>query len=135
MVLEKTMFDISLIREIPDLYSLTAEVLEQTPWETGRLAGMSEGESADNPFDPDSVTHAEWAKGFFQGRSDNDKRVPAVPERSFWATVYDIQIKGSMSVQETALAFDYSEQELVERMKFYRFYDDDGIPLDKLEVA
>lgn len=129
------MFDISLIREIPELYSLTAEALEQTPWETGRLAGMSEGESADNPFDPESVSHAEWSKGFFQGRSDSDKKVPVFPERAFWATVYEIQMKSSMSVLDTALAFNYSEQELVERMMFYRFYDDDGIPLDKLEVA
>ena len=129
------MFDISLIREIPELYSLTAEALEQTPWETGRLAGMSEGESADNPFDPESVSHAEWSKGFFQGRSDSDKKVTVFPERAFWATVYEIQMKNSMSVLDTALAFNYSEQELVERMMFYRFYDDDGIPLDKLEVA
>ena len=129
------MFDLSLIREIPELYSFTAEVLEQTPWETGRLAAKSEGVLADNPFDPDSVSYAEWSKGFFQGSSDKNKSVPGFPERAFWATVNNIQIKGSMSVQETALAFDVSEEKLVERMKFYRFYDDDGIPLFELDAA
>lgn len=129
------MFDVSLIREIPEIYSFTAELLEQTPWETGRLAAKSDGVLADNPFDPNSVTHAEWSKGFFQGCSEKQQCVQVAPERAFWAKVNNIQIKDSMSVQETAKAFDVSEQQLVERMKFYRFYDDDGIPLFELAVA
>lgn len=129
------MFDSRLIREIPELYSLTAEALEQTPWETGRLAAKSDQVIADNPFDPDSVSYAEWSKGYFQGCSDKKMSIQAVPERAFWANVNNFQIQYSMSVQETAIAFEVSEEQLVDRMKFYRFYDDDGIPLFELDAA
>jgi len=129
------MLDVSLIREIPKLYSITDEAMAQTPWETGRLAAMSGGALVDNPFEPDSVPYAEWSKGFSNGCSIETQCVQAIPERAFWANVNNIQIKDSMSVPETARAFNVSEKELVERMTFYRFYDEDGIPLCELQVA
>lgn len=129
------MLDVSLIREIPKLYSFTNDALEQTPWETGRLAAMSGRALVDNPFDPDSVSHAEWSKGFSNGCSNETQYVQATPERAFWANVNNVQIKDSMSVPETAKAFNVSEKELIDRMTFYRFYDDDGIPLCELQVA
>lgn len=129
------MLDISLIRDIPKLYRFTEDALEQTHWETGRLAAMSGRTLVDNPFDPDSVPHAEWSKGFSNGCSNETQYVQATPERAFWANVNNIQIRDSMSVLETAMTFNVSEKELIDRMTFYRFYDEDGIPLFEQQVA
>jgi hypothetical protein len=129
------MHDVILIRAIPTLYGISEDALEETPWEAGRLAAMSRRAREDNPFDLDSVAHAEWIKGFSNGCSNETQYVQATPERAFWANVNNVQIRDSMSVLETATTFNVSEKELIDRMTFYRFYDEDGIPLFEQQVA
>lgn len=61
--------------------------------------------------------------------------VSFVPERAFWAHVNNMQVRECLSVEETAKRVGVSVEELEERMTFYRFYDDDGLPMFEFAAA
>ncbi len=61
--------------------------------------------------------------------------VSYAPERAFWAHVNNIQTRECLSVKETAERVGVSVELLEERMTFYRFYDEDQLPMFEFAAA
>lgn len=58
-----------------------------------------------------------------------------LPERAFWAHVNNMQVRECISVEETARRIGVSVELLEQKMTFYRFYDNDGLPMFDYAVA
>lgn len=137
----ESMVDTALVEVLTCQY--VADPME-TEWEAGRKASQNGGDLADNPYDPETVSGEEWARGFSHGvpagesrsanEADGDYGLPlpgvqTLPHRSFWAVLNNLQLKRQYSVGELAAFIGLSADRIKNEMTLHGFYDSDGIPL------
>ncbi|RMM39219.1 hypothetical protein QO021_29300 (plasmid) [Pseudomonas amygdali pv. lachrymans] len=122
-----------------------------TPWEAGRQAAKLKEGFTSNPFETNTINHAEWAKGFAHGVSQESPKVaPSIvdsvvaslplmylqhlPNRAFWAEANRLSVTG-ISKAALAARLGVSCDQLCAGMVLHNFWDEDGIPLGLREAG
>jgi len=121
-------------RRLIEVIVLTHQLVE--PWEGGRLAALTKGVMAENPYQSGTKHHDEWARGFVFGSqwdvnveevelTDVAETLPVIeatflPERSFWATAKRLQERCGLTNEQLAARIGVDVTRLMAAMISHR---------------